>query len=135
MRKSRILKSIKDRGLKITPQRQLIAEVLEGNKEHPSAEDVYKKVIEIAPTVSIATVYKTLNSLADLGIIQRLDVGDSKAHFDPDTKSHSHFVCIKCRKIFDVYEELSIPEIDNGFKVLKGQAIYHGLCKDCENSQ
>lgn len=134
MKNNKILKDLKERGLKITPQRQLIAEVLQGNKEHPSAEEIYKKVIEIAPTVSIATVYKTLNSLADLGIIQRIDVGDGKFHFDPDIKPHSHFICIKCKKIYDIYEEVALPEVGEEFKVLKGQAIYYGLCKDCKDS-
>lgn len=134
MKNNKILKDLKERGLKITPQRQLIAEVLQGNKEHPSAEEIYKKVIEIAPTVSIATVYKTLNSLADLGIIQRIDVGDGKFHFDPDIKPHSHFICIKCKKIYDIYEEVALPEVGEEFKVLKGQATYYGLCKDCKDS-
>lgn len=135
MRKNnRLLKDLKERGFKITPQRQIIAEVLEGNKEHPSAEDVYKKVIKVAPTVSIATVYKTLNSMADLGIIQRIDVGDGRFHFDPDTTPHSHFVCIKCKRIFDIYEEIPLLKLGEGFKVLRGQAIYYGLCKDCKDS-
>lgn len=134
MKNNKILKDLKEHGFKITPQRQLIAEVLQGNKEHPSAEDVYKKVIKTAPTVSIATVYKTLNSLADLGVIQRLDIGDGKAHFDPDTTTHSHFVCIKCKKIFDIYEEIRLPESLKDFRVIKGQAIYYGLCKDCKDS-
>lgn len=132
-RENMILKTIKDKGLKITPQRQLIGEVLDGNKTHPSAEDVHKKVSKIAPTVSIATVYKTLNSLADLGVIQRLDVGDGKAHFDPDITPHSHFVCLNCKKIFDISVSVPLPDFGKEFKVVKAQAVYYGYCKECQN--
>jgi Fur family peroxide stress response transcriptional regulator len=131
-RENMILKTIKDKGLKITPQRQLIGEVLDGNKTHPSAEDVYNKVVKVAPTVSIATVYKTLNSLADLGVIQRLDVGDGKAHFDPDLTPHSHFVCLKCKKIFDISTTIPLPDLGEDFKVVRAQAVYYGYCKKCQ---
>ena len=127
-----ILKTIKDKGLKITPQRQLIGEVLDRNKTHPSAEDVYNKVVKVAPTVSIATVYKTLNSLADLGVIQKLDVGDGKAHFDPDVTPHSHFVCLKCKKIFDISTMIPLPELGEDLKVVRAQAVYYGYCKKCQ---
>jgi Fe2+ or Zn2+ uptake regulation protein len=130
--KNRIIKEIKNRGFKVTPQRQLVAEALEGNITHPTVEDLYRVVIETAPTISVATVYKTLNELVNIGIIQRLDVGDRKAHFDPDTTPHDHFVCIKCGKIYDIPKEEEIKELPD-FEVLRVQKVYYGYCKKCKD--
>jgi|YelNatPaOPRAMG01_1025707.scaffolds.fasta_scaffold03299_12 Fe2+ or Zn2+ uptake regulation protein len=134
MKSTRIVKEIKDRGFKITPQRQLVAEALEGNKTHPTVEDLYKEVAKIAPTISVATIYKTLNELVEIGAIQRLDVGDRKAHFDPDTTPHNHFVCLRCGTIYDIPETGKVNEIPElpDFKVLRSQTIYYGYCKKCK---
>jgi len=130
--RNRIVKEIKNRGLKVTPQRQLVAEALEGNDTHPTAEDLYRKVTKIAPTISVATVYKTLNELVKIGIIQRLDIGDGRAHFDPDITPHNHFVCIKCGKIYDISVEEEVKELPD-FEVLRVQTIYYGYCRKCKD--
>ncbi|MGC9063762.1 MAG: Fur family transcriptional regulator, partial [bacterium] len=132
---TRIIKEIKERGFKITPQRQLVAEALEGNKTHPTVEDLYREVAKVAPTISIATIYKTLNELVEIGTIQRLDVGDGKAHFDPNITPHNHFVCLRCGGIYDIPTKEEVKETSelSDFKVLRAQTVYYGYCKKCKD--
>ena len=83
----------KSLGLKLTPQRLAILEYLEGNKNHPSAEDIYKALKPRFPSMSFATVYNTLEILVKKGVIKELNIESSRKRFDPFTHPHHHFFC------------------------------------------
>ncbi len=93
---------LKQIGLKVTPQRQAILRLLDGNRTHPSAESIYHEVLKQYPRVSFATVYNTLSKLAKAGQIQELDIDPTKKRFDPYLAPHYHFYCKVCEKVFDV---------------------------------
>src|SRR4030067_2276922 len=109
----------KQLGIKLTPQRLAILDFLDGNKDHPSAEEIYREVSKRFPTMSFATVYNTLIALAKRGNILELTIDPHKKRFDPNTKLHHHLICTKCKRIEDVHTHfnLAVPGIyRNGFE-------------------
>lgn len=125
-------------GLKLTPQRLAIIAYLEGNKEHPSAEDIYKEVSKRFPTMSFATVYNTLESLRRKGYISELPIDPDKKRFDPNVEPHSHLICVKCKKIIDisVNYEISIPEEERaGFEIIGKHIDFYGICPKCNRDK
>jgi len=126
------------RGLKVTPQRQCIFRVLHGNEVHPTAEAVYAAASERMPTMSLKTVYSTLNDLAAMGELQLLDLGTGATRFDPNVDRHHHLVCTGCGKVRDLYADYSslhVPAAQRrGFKVGTAEVVFRGLCDDCRAS-
>ena len=123
-------------GRKITAQRQCIFRALEGDVTHPSAERVYEKVRQEMPTVSLKTVYQTLNDLAELGAISVLDVGTGSARFDPNVETvHHHLVCRSCGKVRDLATDLPGVSVSRratkGFVVDSAEVVFRGLCDEC----
>ena len=127
------------RGLKVTPQRQCIFRLLHGNGVHPTAEAVYAEARREMPTMSLKTVYQTLNDLAEMGEIQLLDLGTGSARFDPNVDAHHHLVCVRCGKVRDLYADYSrirVPAAQQqGFEVGSAEVVFRGLCDDCKNSE
>lgn len=123
------------RGLKVTPQRQCIFRALAGTDVHPSAEAVYAAVAGEMPTISLRTVYQTLNDLAAMGELQQLDLGTGSARFDPNLDSHHHLVCVVCGKVSDLYADFGEvrvpPGAGGGFRVASTEIIFRGRCDEC----
>jgi Fe2+ or Zn2+ uptake regulation protein len=123
------------RGLKVTPQRQLIFRMLHGNEAHPTADAVYAAARVQMPTISLKTVYQTLNDLAAMGELQQLDLGTGSARFDPNIDGHHHLVCTRCGKVRDLYADfgsIGVPaRMRQGFTVGSAEVVFRGLCADC----
>jgi Fe2+ or Zn2+ uptake regulation protein len=117
---------------RLTNQKRVILEYLKSTKSHPCAKEVYLEVKKKLPQISLGTVYRILNQLKEKGEVR--EILTEVSHFDGDLTPHSHFVCQKCKKIFDVFEE--IPELKNKkLKVGKTkdyQIIFYGICKKCK---
>jgi Fur family peroxide stress response transcriptional regulator len=126
-----------DIGIRMTPQRIAVLEFLKGNKEHPSADDIYKKVKERYPTISVATVYNTLEALKRTGKVIELKIDPSRKRYDPDTRQHHHMICQKCKRISDIHIDIPIDlpddQIDD-FDIMNNHVEFYGLCKKCKNS-
>ena len=121
-------------GLKVTPQRQCIFGVLHGNDVHPTAEAIYAAAQAEMPTISLKTVYQTLNDLASMGEIQMLDLGTGSTRFDPTVDGHHHLVCDECGRVRDVYARptVRVPAAQlAGFTVTTTEVVLRGLCDDC----
>lgn len=124
-------------GLKLTPQRLAILEYLEDNKKHPSAEEIYKEVSRRFPTMSFATVYNTLEALRQRGAVLELTIDPGKKRFDPNTETHHHLICTKCRKIEDVHRHYDLPVPgtgENGFQITGNHIEFYGICPACRNT-
>lgn len=125
----------RQRGLKVTAQRQCIFRVLHDNPMHPTAESVYAVARAEMPTMSLKTVYATLNDLADMGEIHRLDVGTGSARFDPNVEGHHHLVCTSCGKVRDLHAEYPDVRVPagrrQGFTITSAEVVFRGLCADC----
>ena len=127
------------RGLKVTPQRQAIFRVLHGEPTHPTAESVYETVSRSMPTISLRTVYQTLNDLAAMGEIQQLDLGTGSSRFDPNVDAHHHLVCERCGRVVDVYADASgvtVPTPQRqGFTISSTEVVFRGMCPDCKRKE
>ncbi len=123
------------RGLKVTPQRQAIFRTLHGSTVHPTAEAVFDTVRREMPTISLRTVYQTLNDLAAMGEILAIDLGTGSARFDPHTDHHHHLVCDVCGRVQDVEAEFPGVELPDGqafgFTVDTTEIVFRGRCRDC----
>jgi Fur family peroxide stress response transcriptional regulator len=126
----------RQRGLKVTPQRMCIFDVVYGNDVHPSAEAVYEEARRRMPTLALKTVYQTLNDLTEMGEIQQLDLGTGAARFDPNVDDHHHLVCVACGKVRDFYAEvpaITMPDTSaEGFSCSSAEVVFRGLCSSCD---
>ncbi|NIP29470.1 MAG: transcriptional repressor [Candidatus Dadabacteria bacterium] len=134
-RVSKFIEQSKELGLKVTPQRIAIYKELAKTEEHPSTEMIYNNIKNYYPNISLTTVYRTLETFEKTGLISVVNVLYNAARYDANLKPHHHIVCIKCKKIEDVYDD-SInysnlnPDIDN-YDVLGCSVLFNGLCKSC----
>jgi Fur family transcriptional regulator, peroxide stress response regulator len=123
------------RGLKVTPQRQAIFRALHTSTVHPTAEDVYDHVRADMPTISLRTVYQTLNDLAAMGEIHATDLGTGSARFDPTTRPHHHLVCGDCGRVDDLAADFPgvVLPADNafGFEATATEIVFRGRCREC----
>ncbi|MDI6729153.1 MAG: Fur family transcriptional regulator [Thermodesulfovibrionales bacterium] len=131
------MEKYKDTGLKLTPQRLAILNYLDGNKEHPSAEDIYRAVLKRFPTMSFATVYNTLETLRQRGGLLELTIDPDKKRFDPNTEHHHHLICVKCKRIVDIHGDYKLP-IPNGeragFEIIGNHIEFYGICPKCKKA-
>ncbi len=110
MNTQQIIAMLRGRGYKVTPQRLAVCKIILSSKDHPTAEQVYRKVKEKHPTMSPATVYQTLHLLTDAGLVQELGPSNGISRYDPNMAPHINVVCQKCGEITD-YEAESIKEM------------------------
>lgn len=128
--------AFKHAGIKKTHQRiEIFREVIETD-EHPDAETIYMRVRERIPTISLDTVYRTLEMLVELGLITTLKAPHERMRFDANMHIHHHFVCVQCGLIRDFYspafDALHIPDSVNVFGVVKQTHVeVRGLCWRC----
>ena len=130
-----IEENYRDLRIKLTPQRLAILGFLNGNKSHPSAEDIYKAVQEQFPTMSFATVYNTLEALKNKGSVRELKIDHSKKRYDPDSSAHHHMICNECKSIVDIHKDfnLSLPqEMTEGFDIIANSIEFYGVCSKCK---
>ena len=116
-------------GLKYSRQREAVLVYLRSTKSHPTAEQVYQKIREEFPKISLGTVYRNLNLLADCGEILRLNCGDGVEHFDATTTPHNHFICRRCRQVIDLEADWDFEldtKMDDEFPgKIEGHEIVH----------
>ncbi len=118
-------------GLRLTPQRIAILDYLDGNKSHPSAEDIYRAVAKKLPTMSLATVYNTLSALERRGQLLKVTIDPSKARYDPNTFPHHHLICTLCKTIADVDTRYRLALPDTDFEVTGSHVEFYGICPKC----
>lgn len=129
---------LREKGFKVTPQRLAVYSVLAESKEHPSAEMIYNKLSPLYPTMSLATVYKTLEILVDANIIQEINVGENSFRYDARTNPHPHVTCISCNRVDDIEEGL-FNDIDEriasntNYSIQKHQLYFFGHCPECKS--
>ncbi|WP_353684034.1 transcriptional repressor [Thermodesulfovibrio sp. 3907-1M] len=124
--------------IKWTPQRLAILKYLDGNKQHPSAEEIYEALSKDFPTMSVATVYNVLEFLKTTGKVKEIHVDPEKRRFDPDTTEHHHAICVRCKKVFDIYQKVELPDLYQylpQFDILDAQLTVHVLCPECKKKK
>ena len=126
----------REKGLKLTPQRYAIYEMMIHTDSHPAVEEIYHAVQPMFPMLSLNTVYYTLTSLKKAGLIADVPIQEGAARFDANMDRHHHLVCLKCRKIEDLYDEaldqLKISaKSTNGYLVESHRVEFRGYCSEC----
>jgi Fe2+ or Zn2+ uptake regulation protein len=126
-----------DRGLRLTPQREVLLRALSGAMGHPTADDMVQRVRKVLPTVSHATVYRNLQELVREGLIRTLEVAGTAVQFEVNPDDHHHFVCRRCGRVWDVYLSNLALRINrrrtglDGFQVDRRDVHLQGLCAGC----
>ncbi|HHY34822.1 MAG TPA: transcriptional repressor [Firmicutes bacterium] len=137
-----IVKKLRDAGLKVTPQRLAIYKMLLSTKGHPTADEICRTVKESIPGLSFNTVYKTLLSLEEKGLVQRLDVGQDCDRFDANTRSHVHLVCLNCGKVSDFGDDTPACVADltgrikreSDWDIRTASFAAYGYCPECRGT-
>ncbi|GEN48674.1 Fur family transcriptional regulator [Ligilactobacillus pobuzihii] len=133
--------NLKEHGIKNTPQRQVILAYLMTSHEHPSIEMIYDHVRKNGFSVSLATVYNTLELLQDNKLITEVAPdNDGHMRYDHLDKPHYHVICVSCNKIVDVYDD-SFKRLEQkgatetGYQIYSSQYEVYGLCPACQAKQ
>lgn len=122
-------------------QREIILDTLKENVVHPTAEYLYSVLKSRGDSnISLATLYRNLNQLADKGVIKKIDGLETSSHYDHNVHEHYHFICEKCKRVFDVSSDVAVDvvkktEQETGFLVKNHDIILSGICKDCLESE
>lgn len=120
-----------------TKQKEIILEILDHNRIHPTVQEVYSLAKSKYPNISQATVYRNVNKLVEENKVLRLPETDSEGyHYDINTMPHNHLVCNSCGKIIDIFDndyEKNIKRIEsnNSVKITKSLLILEGICSKC----
>ena len=127
----------REKNLKLTPQRYAIYKYLLSTKSHPSAEMIFEKITVDYPTMSLATVYKTVKTLSEIGLIQELNVGEDNFRFDANVSNHPHIVCLSCGKVDDIenvdFNFLNKEAEEHTDYIIKHHQLYfYGFCSKCK---
>jgi len=135
---SLLMDALRRTGLRLTPQRLAICQKLAETQEHPTAQMLFEQLQPEYPSLSLATVYNTLEMLSKLGLINSLgSAGDDSMHYDADTSPHVNLACISCHRVIDLPSQfvLSLEEevaAKSGYRMIGARVLYYGLCPDCQ---
>ncbi len=133
-----LVQVFRNKQMKLTPQRQLLFNLLHDNDSHPTAESLFDIASKQMPGISLRTIYQTLGELAEMGELQLVDLGNGATRFDPNMSDHQHFVCDSCGAIHDV-DITSAPRLRagsaDGFAVEEIGVVFHGRCNRCNQGE
>ncbi|HIW35126.1 MAG TPA: transcriptional repressor [Candidatus Paenibacillus intestinavium] len=140
---NKIKQQLQDKGYKLTPQREATLRILlENEEDHLSAEDVFLLVKAIAPEIGLATVYRTLELLTELHVVEKINFGDGVARYDlrGDTNHHHHhhLICIQCGTMSEIKDDWLLPLEERllsqlGFVTVDHRLDFHGICRNCRD--
>ena len=120
-------------GLRLTPQRQQVYDVLLQTRDHPTAEEVFLRAKQQMPDISHATVYNCLGALVQSGLARQVTLKRGATRFCPNMEDHCHYYCDTCGKILDVplaTDSTLLPR-PKGFKIGRYDIAVHGVCAEC----
>ena len=125
--------------LKITPQRRVIFELLVKDDSHPTADEIYQRVLSVMPEVSRTTVYNTLRELVALGELTTVeDLSESGTRYDTHQSHHHHIFCMHCHALIDISRDFASVELSSeetaGYRIVRSQVTFHGICPDCQDN-
>jgi Fur family transcriptional regulator, peroxide stress response regulator len=135
-----LVAKLREREYRLTPQRIALLRLLAASEGHPSASQLYEQMKDQFPTTSLATVYKTLNVLKEIGEVLELGFsGDDNRYDGKKPYPHPHLICIRCHKILDPEVSLAqslIQEVaqSSGYQIVGHRLDFYGLCPDCQDS-
>lgn len=129
--------TLKESGVRITPQRHAVLEYLLTSMTHPTADEIYKALETKFPSMSVATVYNNLRVLRKIGLVRELTYGDDSSRFDCNMTEHYHVICDACGEIVD-FDYPALEEVEllaeqvTGFDVSHHRLELYGKCEACQ---
>jgi len=128
--------TLKSKQLKVTPQRLAIYNMLYNSKEHPTAEIIYQSLQDTHPTMSLATVYKTIDTLKKSNLIVELKTNGDSYRYDANITRHPHGICESCGEVYDIFTnrlDNLIDEVqkDTDFRIDSHHIYFTGTCPNC----
>jgi Fur family peroxide stress response transcriptional regulator len=136
-----LVSSVRSQGHRLTPQRMAVLTILAESHAHPSAQEIYQQVKQDFPMTSLATVYKTITMLKEMGEVLELKFCDDCSRYDARNPiPHPHLVCVCCKKIVDcecdALEDLTRQVVErSGYEMLGHRLDLLGLCPDCQKEE
>jgi Fur family transcriptional regulator, peroxide stress response regulator len=136
-----LLLKLQERGFRMTSHRIALARLLATSEGHPNAAQMYESLRKQFPTISLATVYKTLVLLKEEGEVLEIDLHNDARYDGNKPYPHPHLVCNVCNRILDGDEVSMLQKLNNeieekyGFKIQRHQIVYFGICQDCQNKR
>ncbi|MFR5876026.1 MAG: Fur family transcriptional regulator [Eubacterium sp.] len=132
MQENRITEIFKAKGFRATPQRIAVYKYLCENHTHPTVDDIYSSLSAANPSFSKTTVYNSLDALEKQGLIMSVNIDSERIHYDAVCGLHGHFICRKCKKIFDFnVDYIAFSGLD-GFDISKQDVYCSGICPECK---
>lgn len=138
----KIKQQLQAQAFKLTPQREATVRVLlENEEDHLSAEEVFMLVKDKFPEIGLATVYRTLELLSELHVVEKMNFGDGVARYDLRNDRahhhHHHLICVQCGSVNEIMEDFLIPleerlEKELQFTVIDHRLDFHGICHKCK---
>lgn len=131
-----LVTELKNKNIRLSHQRLKVLEYLTQNYTHPTADQIYNGLHHEVPTLSKTTVYNTLNSLAEAGLVRTINIEDNEIRYDISTDDHGHFKCKSCGKIYDFKVDISSIEATdlNDFEINDKNIYFKGICPQCQMS-
>jgi Fur family peroxide stress response transcriptional regulator len=140
-RSATLISKLKERGYRLTPQRIAVLKILAASTGHPSVEQIYEGVKADFPTTSLATVYKTVTLLKEMGEVLELGFSNDRNRYDGNKPyPHPHLICIQCKDIID-QEMATLSELPQqvaqvtGFKIVSHRLDFYGICPRCQEKE
>ncbi|HUW13750.1 MAG TPA: transcriptional repressor [Anaerolineae bacterium] len=132
---------LRARGYRLTPQRMAVLRILASSKGHPSVEQIHQQVQADFPMTSLATIYKTVTLLKEMGEVLELGFSNDSSRYDGNKPHpHPHLVCIRCKEILDP-EAPSVGGLseqlarETGYKIVSHRLDFYGICPRCQKRE
>ena len=133
-----IVKTLKTRGLRVTPQRFGVYANLLAREDHPTVDQILRDLNQEAPTSSQATVYSALQALREVGLVREVLLEEGVCRYDANIAPHHHFRCSCCGAIEDInwntFPDLDLSQLRQGLKVERYEVTVEGLCDACSTN-
>ena len=136
-----LITKLKEQGYRLTPQRMAVLRILAASEGHPSVEQIYERVKADFPMTSLATIYKTVTLLKEMGEVLELGFSDDGNHYDGNKPyPHPHLVCTKCKKITDL-QVVNLSELpqkvaqSTGYRIVSQRLDFFGICPQCQGKE
>jgi Fur family transcriptional regulator, peroxide stress response regulator len=135
-----LIQQLRDRRIAVTPQRLAVMAVVQGRRDHPTADHIYQEVRRGLPAISFNTVYKTLEILCQKGVVIKVNPLHAVARYDGETGRHAHLICRQCHRIIDLdWEGSEVPSLPaealQGFRIEHPSLTLWGLCPQCQQME
>jgi Fur family peroxide stress response transcriptional regulator len=139
-RYDQVVAKLREKDFRLTPQRLAVLRILTGSQDHPSVEDIYTRVKTDFPTTSLATVYKTLTLLKQMGEVMEMAFGDGCSRYDGNNPNpHPHMICIKCKAIVDPGDIDTLNQMTKDiaqktrYQIVNHRLDFFGICPRCQD--